>query len=205
MAKTEVGPSAPQEPSTDRRGEILAAATRVFARKSLREARMEEIAAEAGLSVGGLYWYYKGKNELVAEMLASLYEADLEAVAGAAAEGLPALERFAKLVSLMEEKHVRTRSTLRVALEFCQTAMPPDQVEEGWRKHAGVYRSALRRVLADAKAEGVVGPIDEGAAADAIWGAFDGLNILWMIDPRGSDFAASFRLMADLLLRGARP
>lgn len=48
-----------------RRDEILSAATRVFARLGCVQATMQDVAAEAGLSVGAIYRYYPGKDRLV--------------------------------------------------------------------------------------------------------------------------------------------
>lgn len=45
--------------------EITEAGYRVFARRGFAEATMQEIAEEAGLSVGALYQYFKGKDEIV--------------------------------------------------------------------------------------------------------------------------------------------
>jgi AcrR family transcriptional regulator len=49
-----------------RRDLIVAAATTVFARKGCAVATMQDVAAEAGLSVGALYTYFPGKDDLVA-------------------------------------------------------------------------------------------------------------------------------------------
>jgi AcrR family transcriptional regulator len=48
-----------------RRDEILASATRVFARKGCARATMQDVAADVGLSVGAIYRYYPGKDDLV--------------------------------------------------------------------------------------------------------------------------------------------
>jgi AcrR family transcriptional regulator len=48
-----------------RRDLILAAATRVFARSGCAQATMQDVAVEAGLSVGAIYRYYPGKEQLV--------------------------------------------------------------------------------------------------------------------------------------------
>jgi AcrR family transcriptional regulator len=48
-----------------RREEILTAGTRVFARKGCAQATMQDVAAEVGLSVGAIYRYYPGKDDLV--------------------------------------------------------------------------------------------------------------------------------------------
>ena len=48
----------------ERRGRLLEAAARVFARNSYDQASMDEIAAEAGVGKPTLYRYFSGKNAL---------------------------------------------------------------------------------------------------------------------------------------------
>ena len=47
-----------------RRGEILAAATRVFGEKGFEATKMEEIALAAGVAKGTLYLYFESKDEI---------------------------------------------------------------------------------------------------------------------------------------------
>ncbi|MBC7292682.1 MAG: helix-turn-helix transcriptional regulator, partial [Thermoleophilia bacterium] len=69
-----------------RRDAILAAATRVFARRGCAEATMQDVAAEAGLSVGALYRYYPGKEHLVRAGFARISDRT-RALVGKAAAG----------------------------------------------------------------------------------------------------------------------
>ena len=59
------------------RGELLAAALRVFARRGYREAGVDEIAAEAGYSKGALYWHFSGKAELLMTLLEERIDAPM--------------------------------------------------------------------------------------------------------------------------------
>ena len=52
-----------------RRHEILAAAKRVYSRKGFLSATIEDIAAEARVSVGTIYSYYKSKEDLYVSLL----------------------------------------------------------------------------------------------------------------------------------------
>ena len=51
------------------KGAISEAAEQVFAQKGVREARVEEIAARAGVSVGTVYNYFEDREGLLADLL----------------------------------------------------------------------------------------------------------------------------------------
>jgi AcrR family transcriptional regulator len=50
----------------DRRSEILSAAQACFARAGFHQTSMQEICAEAGMSPGNLYRYFRSKEEIIA-------------------------------------------------------------------------------------------------------------------------------------------
>lgn len=54
---------------SDRRGEILEAARRCFARSGFHQASMQEICAEAGMSAGNLYRYFPSKEAIIAGLI----------------------------------------------------------------------------------------------------------------------------------------
>lgn len=53
----------------ERRRQILAAALRVLSRKGFHAATNRDIAAEAGISPGLIYWYFRSKEELLVAAL----------------------------------------------------------------------------------------------------------------------------------------
>src|SRR3954462_6954421 len=80
------------------RDELLTAALRVFARRGYREAGVDEIAAEAGYSKGGLYWHFSGKEELLMALLEERIDAPLR-------------ERVALLASAPPERDMSVEAT----------------------------------------------------------------------------------------------
>jgi AcrR family transcriptional regulator len=69
------------------REQLVAAASRVFARRGYHQATVEEIAAEAGFSTGAVYSNFAGKEDLflaLADRQVSERVAEIEAVADAA-------------------------------------------------------------------------------------------------------------------------
>src|SRR6478736_4047728 len=53
------------ETGSDKRGLILRAATRVFARSGYFNSKVADIAAEAGIADGTVYLYFKGKDQIL--------------------------------------------------------------------------------------------------------------------------------------------
>jgi AcrR family transcriptional regulator len=51
------------------RGDIMAAALKLFAQHGIEKSSMKQIAEEADMSVGKLYAYFRGKEEIVRELL----------------------------------------------------------------------------------------------------------------------------------------
>src|SRR5215470_13925924 len=70
----------------DTRRKIYEAAMELFREKGFEETTMRDIAAKAGVALGGAYYYFSSKDAIVLafyhEMQESSHEAILEAVAG---------------------------------------------------------------------------------------------------------------------------
>ncbi len=58
-------PKVTEEYLDTRRQQIMAAAYRCFAKKGFHQATMRDIYAEAGLSAGAIYHYFRSKEEII--------------------------------------------------------------------------------------------------------------------------------------------
>ncbi|MEE6176582.1 TetR/AcrR family transcriptional regulator [Mycobacterium sp. 050134] len=59
-----------EEDKSQRRDQIMAAAKEVFARKGFHETTIADIAKQAGLAYGSVYWYFQSKDELFHALMA---------------------------------------------------------------------------------------------------------------------------------------
>lgn len=78
-----------KERQVQTREQVIAAAARVFARRGYHRATVEEIASEAGFTIGALYSNFSGKEELflaIADRHTEARVAEIEAL-GAATDG----------------------------------------------------------------------------------------------------------------------
>jgi AcrR family transcriptional regulator len=64
-----------EERKQETRTELIAAAAKVFAHRGFHGASIEQIAQEAGYSIGAVYWHFKGKDDL----FLAVYEAQAAA------------------------------------------------------------------------------------------------------------------------------
>ena len=68
------------EHEAEKRQHILAAARRVFVAKGFHEASIDDVVAESGVSVGAIYNYYGGKDELIRESILAAVNVEADAV-----------------------------------------------------------------------------------------------------------------------------
>jgi AcrR family transcriptional regulator len=66
----------------ERPGEIVAAALAVFAEKGFAAARLDDIAARAGVSKGALYLYFETKEELFRAVVSDTVAPNIDTLAG---------------------------------------------------------------------------------------------------------------------------
>ena len=96
------GPRAERRKEKDRVGRehLLDAAEHVFGRKGFHEATLKEVAERAEFSVGAIYGFFEGKDDLFAHVLERQGSALLERQQAALAEGGTALEKLHRLVDV---------------------------------------------------------------------------------------------------------
>ena len=90
----------PARRTRKRDADVLAAATRVFARRGYADASVQDVADELGILKGSLYHYIKTKEDLLYWLLEAVH-ADVEEIRlqVAAAEDLNPIERISLYVT----------------------------------------------------------------------------------------------------------
>ena len=188
----------PSERVLERKREILDAASRVFRRRGLQTTGMRDIAAELGMAVGNLYYYFKDKGEL----LAFVQEDALAGLLDLAARVREApLRADAKLFRLIEEHVVRLNEGTPGSLAHLEV----EALGETWRREVqerrDEYERAFRDLLEEGIAAGVFRPVDPKVSALAILGAVN-WTVKWF-RPEGRKTAREIgREQAELLVRG---
>ncbi|MDX1502043.1 MAG: TetR/AcrR family transcriptional regulator [Thermoanaerobaculia bacterium] len=190
--------AAESERTVARKRAILEGASQVFRRRGLAATGMRDIAAELGMHVGNLYYYFENKQALLAfcqlDTLASLEElaASVEAAPRSAGEKLRRL-----IVGHVERLNERTPGSL--------AHLEVEALEEPWRsevqRRRDAYEEVFRTLIRDGIAAGEFREVDPAVAALGVLGALN-WTVKWF-RPGGRRRAAQIgEEFADLLLNG---
>ncbi|MFJ7996796.1 TetR/AcrR family transcriptional regulator [Streptomyces sp. NPDC096310] len=121
---------------TSKRTQILEAATRVVEREGVKSVTFDSVAAEAGLTKGGLLYHFASREDLVQaihQYLADQWEAGMTAAAGKPAADATPAERLTAYIRVTTQS--ATRAELLFMLEGATTAehaAPWNAVIERW-------------------------------------------------------------------------
>ncbi|MFF3034733.1 TetR/AcrR family transcriptional regulator [Streptomyces rubiginosohelvolus] len=147
---------------TSKRSQILEAATRVVQREGVKSVTFDSVAAEAGLTKGGLLYHFASRDDLVLAIhqhLADRWEADLVAAAGKPANEASRDERLAAYTQVAIQS--ATRAELLLMLEGSTDAAHSavwEAVTERWAPppaSAGDDPGALDRFIVRLAADGL--------------------------------------------------
>lgn len=154
-----------QEIRSARRDAILAAATRVFAKKGYAKTTISDIAAEAGLSHGLVYHYFASKAAVfgaIADQMMARVDREMED------DGTRAIERIAASLERHRAKLEQPVDEHRVIMQAMLHGSMPEEVKERLQAHfAGVF-AQVQALIEEAQRDGDLVadlPADELAAA----------------------------------------
>jgi AcrR family transcriptional regulator len=190
--------------SEERRPQIVEAAIRVFSRKGFRKTTMPDIAREAGLSIGGVDWYYKGKDEIVSAILQRAFDEDFGALAELSSADAPAAGRLLAFVVGYADNFDQWLWMNPIGAEFYGEAAHDEKVRAVILRYLDRYRQALAALIGQGMERGEFRAVDPAVAATALLGMEEGLSLLLAVDPQGTRWRESFLLGCELLIAGLR-
>jgi len=183
-----------------RRREILAAASRVFRSKGFAAAGMRDVAAELGMTAGNLYYYFAGKEEILAFCQEATLDDLLARTAEIVALDLPAAERLRRLIAAHVTCLNVTYPGSLAHLEI-EALAPARRAPLAAKRRR--YERAISALLAEGAAAGELRPVDARLATLALLGALN-WTVKWF-SPDGARTAAEVGAeFAELFLSGLR-
>lgn len=207
-----MGKNNPESLSTDKRTLIIRAAVKVFSRQGFHQARVEDIAQEAGVGKGTVYEYFESKRHLFEEMVReglnfySRQLGELEASDAAAGEERPVKPgRLRESLRTLTLLHLRFFREYRDLAEVTMRDLTLVSAEmRAWMRDMR-RRQILRiqEMVRQGQARGEVrADLDPELAAIMVAGALAGLGHLAVWSPKEPDLAEVAEKAATLVFDG---
>ena len=170
----------------DKRERILHAAEKIFARSGFYNARVAEIAKDAGVADGTIYLYFKSKDDLLISLFESRMERVNSELSAAIAEAQNAPEKirlFIRAYFRLVAENPAVAEVLTIELRQSSKFM-----KEYANPRFGDFLRLLGGVIADGQKEGTIDrAVPAPIAARALFGALDELSLAWVLG-RGEKF-----------------
>jgi AcrR family transcriptional regulator len=180
---------------------ILRAAARLFRERGIADTGMREIAAAADLSPANIYYYFKGKDEILFYCQDRSLDSMLAAIAGARQARGPVAGRLDAVL----RTHVSTLlgEVDGASAHLLVDALPPPMRARIVAKRDR-YERALRQLVAGGVKTGEFSGVSPALVTRAMLGALN-MTALWF-KPEGQDSADTVgRALAAYLVRGLHP
>lgn len=166
------------KPQQERHRDILASARRRFIADGYAGARLNDIAGDAGLSKGGVYFHFKSKREIFDALIADDSKRDLERLEAMKAEEGSAADKLLRFVSegLRESVTDPIRAKFRVVMGDMALA-DPDIRARLKELHDAVVVALRELIVSGAAGGGLRADLDAEIAANVVLVAMDGLRV----------------------------
>src|SRR5829696_3290437 len=163
---------------TDRRRQILAAAVKVFADRGFHEARVGDIAEEAGIAYGLVYHYFDSKEELLETIFRTTWSEMLARVEEVEAASVPAPEAVRQVTALLLRTWRRDPDLVRVLVrEVTRNQHVQQELEE-----ITSAMQALERIVRRGQESGEFRvDLDPRLAAVVFYGALEEVLSSWVL------------------------
>jgi AcrR family transcriptional regulator len=188
--------------SEERHAQIIESAINVFARQGFANTRMNDVAIEAGLSKGLLYWYFKSKEEIIIAIADLLFGAEFWKMQKLSVEGQTASACLASFLDIFLDD---LRGMLKIApviYEFYALAFRNTMVRKVMQAYLDRFVAILEPIVQHGMVTGEFTPGDTREITIAIGAALEGTLLLWAYAPEMVQPEEQLRLSMALLLKG---
>lgn len=174
----------------------------MFARKGYHDARVSDIAREAGVAHGLVYHYFSGKEQLLHDVFRRTWGHIEEGLRTVAADGDDAADQLAAVVRLLLGSYRLAPDLVKVVvLEVTRSGHLRAKVEE-----IAQAFDIIEQIIADGQRNGVLrADIPARLVSFVFWGAIDEVLTGWVFGTLEGDdeaVATAERAVVEVVLHG---
>lgn len=195
------------ENKDQRQIQILEAAAELFAKNGFDRTSVDEIAKQAGLSKGAIYWYFPSKEKILIALAEQYETANQMAVMAMASE-----EQFGSKALYLSHRHffeMKATDPLPDLLfqQFISMAQKYPEISEALQRNNDNWTRVISGLLDQAVARGEFKPFNTSLVAEAISAIYRGICTARYEDPQRALQTIEYatRLFYDALQPETKP
>lgn len=195
-----------REEAEQTRNLLLDAAERLFSERGVSKTTLADIAAEAGVTRGAVYWHFQNKLDVYRALLyriTPLFD-DFQSEMTRTAERDPALALWRHSVTLLSMLSTLPQLRRVLLILFLRSEHVDElaPIHDECVAHMRESGECLRGILQLAQAQGLLLPhVDCQEAALALQAYHDGLINRWLLDPEHADLAGKSQRLLQYVYR----
>ena len=190
----------------ERRQQILDAALEVFSRTGYHVTNVSDIAAQAGVSQGTIYWYFDSKDELFQAALLSAFGDLGEDVISGLSGCETATEKLISLAKAMEGLADVAEGLFMLFLGYWASSDREEGSAQIWVDVLTQYKNVVVEVIEEGIRQGEFKRVDAEGLVWALLAAYDGLAayavIMPELDLKGISQSFIETLLGGLIVEG---
>jgi AcrR family transcriptional regulator len=188
--------------SEERRNQIIESAIKVFAREGFANTRMEDVAAESGLSKGLLYWYFKSKEDIIIAIADLLFSAEFRKMQNLTVEGQTAHDCLDNFLDIFIKDLQAIIKLSPVIYEFYALAFRNKAVRHVMHEYFQRFMMIMEPIISHGMEKGEFVSGSTRQVTIAIGASFEGTLLLWSYAPDIIQPEQQLRANLDILVRG---
>lgn len=166
-----------------RRQQILESAIRCISRQGYHQTTMDNIASEAGLSKGSLYWYFKSKDDILTAMCRHQCDEHLQMLSHFADQKMSIKELALKTGDKILESLINEPDQCKMSFEFWALTDENEQVRRSQYEMHKIWQETVSNLIKSRIKKGEIKPnVNVKELSIALLAIFDGIIIAYSID-----------------------
>lgn len=186
--------------SEERKEQILEAAIEVFARSGFHGARMDDIAKQAGLSKGALYWYFDGKDAIIQGIMDRMFAREFEQMGAFIDADIPAKDKLERYLELALDDIAHFESLMPIMYEFWAMLLRKKRVKEVLGSYYQSFFDIAIPIIQQGIDNGEFREVNAEDVAVTIGAFIEGMFVLWAAIPDVVVLERHLRAGANLIV-----
>jgi AcrR family transcriptional regulator len=191
--------------SEERKEQILEAAMEVFARSGFHGARMDDIAKQAGLSKGALYWYFDGKDAIIQGIMDRMFAREFEQMGAFIDADIPAKEKLVRYLELTLDDITNDEYLVPIMYEFWAMLLRKKRVKEVLGSYYKNFFDIAIPIIQKGVDNGEFRKVNAEDVAITIGAFIEGMFVLWAAIPDVVVLERHLRAGANLIIELLSP